>query len=97
MSAVEFVERKSPLADFLKDRCVIGMGLWVRALNLDIAYWAWCAETSVADSKQLSREEVREWLATEGISQSRSRRDSLGRQMRTFEVIGLSGVEVKPK
>lgn len=79
----EWRESDDPLKEFLEDCCEVEEGAWVRSSELSHAYAWWAKENR--EKFPLGREAFGERLRSKGFRDSRSRRDSSQKQMRTVE------------
>jgi P4 family phage/plasmid primase-like protien len=80
-------ETDDPLKEFLEDCCETAAENWVRSSDLAAAYMAWCKQAG--ERFPLGRSNFGERLSMKGYRPNRSRRSDDGKQMRTWEGIGL--------
>jgi hypothetical protein len=87
--SVAFIGRRDPEA-FVRERCVLGEGLFMRTADLLADYRRWYGNASfdLSYSEPLGAEEFNRSIRAMGINYRRGRRIA-GNQARTFEGIGL--------
>jgi putative DNA primase/helicase len=81
-------QHDDPLKEFLEDCCALGPELFVRCVEMSAGYEVWCRENR--EKYPLGKEALGERLMSKGFTQSRSRRDSRQKQMRTWEGVQLN-------
>lgn len=90
-------DSNDPLKDFLDECCETGdpeEGYWVVGSRLSAAYDQWCKDNH--EKYPLGRSQLIERLGLKGFTQSRSRRDYRGKQIRTWEGLTLKDGAVTP-
>jgi hypothetical protein len=85
---VAFVGRSDP-ETFVRERCVLGSGIFIRTADLLAAYRRWHGERGSENPvAPLGAEEFNRAISAMGLRYRRGRRIA-GNQARTFEGIGL--------
>jgi P4 family phage/plasmid primase-like protien len=89
----EWRDADDPLREFLEECCEVDNELWVQVSSLTQVYVWWCQENR---ERPLGRVAFAERMKSKSFGYSRSRRDSVGKQLRTWEHVGLRpGIELE--
>lgn len=80
---VEWREHDDPLKEFLDDCCEVDKEAWCRSAELSDVYAWWCKRQH--ERYPLGREAFNDRIRAKGFEDSRTRRDSSKKQMRTKE------------